>query len=472
MMATDENSIYTDLRHYQLPELNKQILRPDDIQVHLADLSARKKLRSGVIGHSFLNQDITQYSIGHGPLTICAWSQMHGDEATATAALLDFLNLLTSEQSLLKDDWANKITLHILPMVNPDGAAQGTRENAQGIDINRDALNLQTPEGRLLNKFIDVNKADYAFNLHDQCDYYGHKAVDAVTTKEANHANELISPVSIAFLAPPYNAENSVDHSRYNAMQLIAALTQSLNPLVSGNIAKYDDEYSERCFGEQTAAKGISTILIESGYCANDPNRQLARLANLYALVFSCNYLCETLPKAKQSAPEGYTAIPHNIENAWVDLALRKLTLYSYLKQSYRVDLGIRKLSRFDDSRVVYDIGDLRNYGAERDFDASEYEFQAGQSLLVEDEIHLDKASYIALLKKGQNHFVGNSSLINNVSGLPIVCNPKEWHEDERLLRNVQANGLLLKDKRITHALINGTLIDLEDEELFKHPGN
>ena len=39
------------------------------------------------------------------------------------------------------------LTIHLVPMLNPDGARRFQRRNAQGIDINRDALLLQTPEG-------------------------------------------------------------------------------------------------------------------------------------------------------------------------------------------------------------------------------------------------------------------------------------------------------------------------------------
>ena len=38
----------------------------------------------------------------------------------------------------------------MVPMLNPDGAERYARRNAQAIDINRDALQLATPEGRLL----------------------------------------------------------------------------------------------------------------------------------------------------------------------------------------------------------------------------------------------------------------------------------------------------------------------------------
>ena len=46
--------------------------------------------------------------------------------------------------------FCRKTTLYFLPMLNPDGAERFQRRTATDIDMNRDALRLQTPEGTLL----------------------------------------------------------------------------------------------------------------------------------------------------------------------------------------------------------------------------------------------------------------------------------------------------------------------------------
>ena len=53
-------------------------------------------------------------------------------------------------------------------MLNPDGAEAVKRFNAQGIDINRDARRLSTPEGRALRKAVETIKPEFGFNLHNQ----------------------------------------------------------------------------------------------------------------------------------------------------------------------------------------------------------------------------------------------------------------------------------------------------------------
>ena len=79
-------------------------------------------------------------TVGRGPFKVLLWSQMHGDEPTATSALFDLFEYLYRHRA---EDPAARIldalTLHAVPMLNPDGAEKFTRRNAQGIDVNRDA---------------------------------------------------------------------------------------------------------------------------------------------------------------------------------------------------------------------------------------------------------------------------------------------------------------------------------------------
>ena len=53
-------------------------------------------------------------------------------------------------------------------MLNPDGAERFERRNAQSIDVNRDALRLQTPEGKALKALRDRLNPRLGFNLHNQ----------------------------------------------------------------------------------------------------------------------------------------------------------------------------------------------------------------------------------------------------------------------------------------------------------------
>ena len=148
---------------------------------------------------SFEQRPILHLRMGTGPVKILMWSQMHGDESTATAALMDFIHLLCRQTEYNFNDWQTRFTIDIVPMLNPDGAAKHTRVNGQFIDINRDALVLQSPEGRVLQHLVSSLQPDLALNLHDQNAYHGiserqHTSTIAMLAPVADHAKH-ITPV-------------------------------------------------------------------------------------------------------------------------------------------------------------------------------------------------------------------------------------------------------------------------------------
>ena len=116
---------------------------------------------------------------------------MHGNEPTATQAIFDILNFMASSDfSGEKTEILKSVRLHFLPMLNPDGASVFKRRNTLSIDINRDALRLQSPEGRTLKRVRDSLEAEFGFNLHDQSTYY--------------NAERTPRPATISYLAPAY----------------------------------------------------------------------------------------------------------------------------------------------------------------------------------------------------------------------------------------------------------------------------
>ncbi len=80
---------------------------------------------------------------------------IHGDEPCGPDALLRFLELHPLSWSC---DWV------IAPSLNPTGLRQGTRENAAGIDLNRDFLRRESGEVRALINWWECQ--DRACDLH------------------------------------------------------------------------------------------------------------------------------------------------------------------------------------------------------------------------------------------------------------------------------------------------------------------
>src|SRR5690554_497510 len=92
-----------------------------------------------VAGESEQGHPIYSVQIGTGDYRILIWSQMHGNESTTTKALIDFFSFL-KQNTLWQKTCLKFFTFQIIPMLNPDGSALYTRENANRVDLNRDAL--------------------------------------------------------------------------------------------------------------------------------------------------------------------------------------------------------------------------------------------------------------------------------------------------------------------------------------------
>src|SRR5690606_39215196 len=71
-----------------------------------------------------------------------------------------------------------------------------------------------------------------------------------------------------------------VNAVRKGAMQLIVGMNNLLQQYIPESVAKYDDTYSPRGFGDNFQSWGASTILIESGGVKGDPEKQTIRRLN------------------------------------------------------------------------------------------------------------------------------------------------------------------------------------------------
>lgn len=87
----------------------------------------------------------------NGRPTVLLVAQQHGDEPAGAEALLVIAQSLAGGplNALLQ-----KINVVVLPRANPDGAAKGQRETADGTDSNRDQLLLRTPEARAQARLV------------------------------------------------------------------------------------------------------------------------------------------------------------------------------------------------------------------------------------------------------------------------------------------------------------------------------
>src|SRR5215204_1433747 len=123
-------------------------VRHKDLKDYLDGLK-KTGVRVAEVGRSIAGREIYQAEFGRGPLKVFLWSQMHGDEPTATSALIDLFSIFQKNRD---KEWVKrieeKLTIRAVPMLNPDGAEAFVRRNLQGLDINRDAVDLKSPEAQ------------------------------------------------------------------------------------------------------------------------------------------------------------------------------------------------------------------------------------------------------------------------------------------------------------------------------------
>jgi hypothetical protein len=285
-------------------------LKHDGLRAHLAALAQRYPGLFTIAeeGVSAEGKQVPLLVLGSGPTTVLLWSQMHGDEPTATSALLDVLEHLGKTHNAPSTErLLSRLTLAIIPMLNPDGAERTRRTNAQGIDINRDALRLQTPEGRFLKAVRDRLKPSVGYNLHNH----------GPNVTAGRHGPQ----VAISLLAVPYDEAFTENEGRLVTKRLAVLVQRLLEPYAKDRVARYDMDYTARAFGDSMTRWGTSTLLIETGgFALPDEANTLVRL-NFVALLGTLHALADgSLAKVDAKA---YDAIPLNTPDRLFDVLLR-----------------------------------------------------------------------------------------------------------------------------------------------------
>jgi len=453
------SKLYETYNDYKESSLNKRRVKHRDIQLLIAELKSNSKYTVKKVGSSIEGRDLTLISIGSGKTNVFLWSQMHGNEPTATQAIFDIFNFLDSpEFSDEKEAILSSLTLHFLPMLNPDGAEKYKRRNALGIDINRDALRLQSPESQALKKVRDSLNADFGFNLHDQSIYYNAERTD--------------KPATISYLAPAYNYEKDINEVRANAMRVIVFMNNIIQKYAPGQVGRYNDDFEPRAFGDNIQKWGTSTILIESGGFKNDVEKQEIRKLN-YVSILSAIY---TIAKGnyKNISIEEYEKIPQN-DRKLFDLKIIDVT-YNLLDSEYKIDLGINHFEVDNEDNTdfynfgrIVDQGDLSTYYGYKTFDATGYSIVEGTvyAETLKSESDLSSLDIYKLLQSGHTYLQMEElpEGVNEVS-VPIHLISSSYNVSKLNINlGVNPTFLLQKDGVNEYAVINGFLINIKTKE-------
>ncbi len=345
-----------------------------DLLPLIENLKSNRLFEVSAIGKSVEGRKIYQIKVGNGPTKVLLWSQMHGDEPTATMAIFDIFNFFVNDKNheKLKEELFKNCTFYFVPMLNPDGAERYIRRNALGIDLNRDALRLQSPEAVLLKKLQNELKPEFGFNLHDQSPRY----TVGNTSKLA----------TISFLATAYNEAREINPVRKRSMQLIAGMNKVLQNYTPGQVGRYSDEFEPRAFGDNIQKWGTTLILIESGGYIGDPEKQFIRKLNYVSIITGLQAIANKYYETE--TVESYNLIPEN-GKANFDILIRNAEI-KMGEKAVMVDIGINNdeipansKKKYTVKSIIEDIGDLSTFNGTEEIDAT--------GLAIETISHLKK---------------------------------------------------------------------------------
>ncbi len=318
-------------------------LSPEDLEPYFKKWSNYEDFKLTEFGKSEEGRPLRFLQWGRGSIKVVLWSQMHGNEATATLALVDIIDFFHQLQAVSSvNDLYESLTISFIPMLNPDGAKLFTRRNAKLVDMNRDAVKQQSAEMRAFFSLLAKLKPDWAFNLHDQ------RSIFSVGNKP--------NCATLSYLAasPDYNRSKS--DARIKAMRLIAAMHHSTEGILKDHFGKYSDEFYPRAVGDNLMAAGIPCVLLEAGAHPEDPTRNKARQLIMHNLLHAFNFIARGTWTPYRV--EDYETIPEN-EQSLRDLLLREV---KYAGQVCDITLQLKQeviKGEFQSYYILDDLGDL-----------------------------------------------------------------------------------------------------------------
>lgn len=324
---------------FPIKETERRFIEPLRIYKTLENLSS--DFNQEDIGKSVNGVPIKKLIWGKGDTKVMMWSQMHGNESTTTRALVDLLFFIDRYSSSFSELYKD-LQLIIIPIVNPDGALKFQRNNANGVDLNRDAISLEQPESRLLMNTYQAHQPDICLNLHDQRSIFGVNGDFA----------------GLSFLAPSFNKEQSLNLNRKKSMSLIAEVAEQLSYNgLDGHIGRYDETFNKNCFGDYFQHQGTPTILVEAGQLQLDHERN----RSVYYCMLSYHLLLNAINNKTFSDEKvkEYYKLPMN-EKLFYDLVVKNVKVNdSHFHVHFTYDMEVQNDMLHYYPRIVHLSKDL-----------------------------------------------------------------------------------------------------------------
>lgn len=342
-----------------ISRLQPSDVRHSDLKKYLDEL---RKLGVSVneVGRSGEGREIYQMEFGRGPLKVFMWSQMHGDEPTATTSLIDmFAYFQTHKDKPWVKEIANAMTIRAVPMLNPDGAEAYKRQNSQSLDINRDAIKLRSVEAQLLKKLRDDWSPAIGFNLHNQ--------------QELATVGNAPRQAAISLLVVYGDAEKTPNDGHLRNERVASAMVLALNEFIPGHVGRYGDEWTPSAFGDNFSAWGTPVILVETGALYGKDELYLAKM-NFVAFIVALRSI--VTGSEKTQSPNPYITLPENGSGGLVNFVFRGGGIISEGEVAPVGDISVvtlRKRASFTPSNIIRSVGNVGSVKGLEEYDATKF---------------------------------------------------------------------------------------------------
>jgi hypothetical protein len=148
----------------------------------------------------------------------------------------------------------------VLTPVNAIGAAELSRFNADGYDVNRDFIRFRTVEARLVRDAFDEFRPDFVLSLHegpqDAAFLFANRHVDGALARR--------------LLAALETGGTTLATKDYFGLTLKPPGLSASSPVQRGILWLWEATLKMRAVNEFAAARGIPEITLESGWRSDD----------------------------------------------------------------------------------------------------------------------------------------------------------------------------------------------------------
>ena len=178
-------------------------------------------------------------------------SGIHGNEQAG---------ILSVPEILQHYDRDGSVALRVVTPVNAVGAAELSRFNADGYDINRDFIQFRTEEARLVRRMFDEFRPDFVLSLHegpqDAAFMFANRHVDVALAKR--------------LLAALEAGGTTLATKDYFGLPLRPPGLSASSPFQRVVLRVWEATLKMQAVNEFAAARGIPEITLESGWRSPD----------------------------------------------------------------------------------------------------------------------------------------------------------------------------------------------------------